>query len=83
MSGTGGAGGSYLASCRPAGRLVKMILFLGEFIALATGLPGTETFTGTVAIGASVLIEGTYSYGDDPGVTCEGQWPITAEFLLD
>lgn len=51
----------------------------GEFTAIVTGLPGTETFTGVVSPGdapGTVVMSGTYTYGDDPNVTCEGLWPF-------
>ena len=56
----------------------------GEFSASVSGLPGTETFEGLLTIEAEissgesvVTATGIYSYGDDPGVSCEGMWPFS------
>lgn len=57
----------------------------GEFTAIKAGLPGTETYSGviTAAVGADgqtvVTMSGTYSYGNDPNVTCVGTWPFSGQ----
>ena len=55
----------------------------GAFTAEVSGLPGTETYTGTITAipdpsgGTVIRIEdGLYTYGDDPAI-CQGFWPFT------
>ena len=52
----------------------------GEFTAQATGLPGTETYAGTVELGGTIVMEGIYSYDDLNPATCLGTWPFSGEY---
>lgn len=52
----------------------------GVFTAEATGLPGTEVYTGTVSMNGSVTMEGTYTYIDGSSGTCDGLWPFSGEY---
>jgi len=56
----------------------------GTFTAEVSGLPGTETYTGTITTspdpdGGTVvsIVDGLYTYGNDPGISCQGYWPFT------
>ena len=60
----------------------------GAFTAIVSGLPGTETYTGTITASAApdggtvIRIEdGLYTYADDPA-TCQGFWPFTGRTTL-
>ncbi|HKY78574.1 MAG TPA: hypothetical protein VJ182_01100, partial [Anaerolineales bacterium] len=53
----------------------------GEYSAEATGLPGTETYAGSISSdGLVVTMEGIYSYDDLDPATCLGTWPFSGEY---
>ena len=61
----------------------------GVFTSTVSGLPGAEIFTGTISTapdaatgGTAVLIDGRYTYTDDPGVSCEGLWPFSGTVIV-
>ncbi|MBI3159682.1 MAG: hypothetical protein HYZ26_08815 [Chloroflexi bacterium] len=52
----------------------------GAFTAEATGLPGTEVFTGTVSLNGGVTMEGDYTYIDGSSATCDAVFPFSGEY---